>query len=128
MLRGCLCNSFFPRKASLWNSLPIECFPLTYNLNGFRFFLKRFPVRFNICVLLFLVTPCLVVAVQPCKEWTQSKKNKNLAKPSYFYLASENLVSCTLSSFTVYLGPQFWREVCLIPCYTEIMLTLFNKV
>ena len=27
-------NSFFPRTARLWNSLPIECFPLTYNLNG----------------------------------------------------------------------------------------------
>ena len=25
-------NSFFPRTARLWNSLPIECFPLTYNL------------------------------------------------------------------------------------------------
>ena len=27
-------NSFFPRTAKLWNSLPIECFPLTYNLSG----------------------------------------------------------------------------------------------
>ena len=25
-------NSFFPRIASLWNFLPIECFPLTYDL------------------------------------------------------------------------------------------------
>ena len=25
-------NSFFPRTARLWNSLPIECFPLTYDL------------------------------------------------------------------------------------------------
>ena len=29
-------NSFFPRTARLWNSLPIECFPLTYDLSGFR--------------------------------------------------------------------------------------------
>ena len=28
-------NSFFSRTARLWNSLPIECFPLTYTLNGF---------------------------------------------------------------------------------------------
>ena len=28
-------NSFFPRTARLWNSLPIECFSLTYNLNDF---------------------------------------------------------------------------------------------
>ena len=29
-------NSIFPRTARLWNSLPIECFPLTYNLNGLK--------------------------------------------------------------------------------------------
>ena len=29
-------NSFFPRAAILWNSLPIECLPLTYDLNGFK--------------------------------------------------------------------------------------------
>ena len=29
-------NSFFPRTARLRNSLPIECFPLTYDLNGFK--------------------------------------------------------------------------------------------
>ena len=50
-------NSFFPRTARLWHSLPIECFPLTYDLSGF-----------NLFVLPFLVTPCLVVAVQPCME------------------------------------------------------------
>ena len=33
--------SFFPCKARLWNSLPIECFPLTYNLNGFKFRINR---------------------------------------------------------------------------------------
>ena len=29
-------NSFFHRTARLWDSLPIECFPLTYDLNGFN--------------------------------------------------------------------------------------------
>ena len=29
-------NSFVLYTARLWNSLPIECFPLTYNLNGFN--------------------------------------------------------------------------------------------
>ena len=29
-------NSFFPLTARLYNSLPIECFSLTYNLNGFK--------------------------------------------------------------------------------------------
>ena len=29
-------NSFFPHKSRLWNSLPIECFLLTYDLNGLK--------------------------------------------------------------------------------------------
>ena len=29
-------NSFLPRTARPWNSLPIECFPLTYDLNRFK--------------------------------------------------------------------------------------------
>ena len=29
-------NSFFPRTAKPWNSLLIECFPLTYDLSGFK--------------------------------------------------------------------------------------------
>ena len=29
-------NSFFPRTSRLCNSLPIECFPLTYDLSGFK--------------------------------------------------------------------------------------------
>ena len=35
-------NSFFPRTARLWNSLPIECFPLTYDLNGFKSRVNRY--------------------------------------------------------------------------------------
>ena len=70
-------NSFFPHTARLWNSLSIECFPLTYYLSGFKSRINRhllivgsFWADFlyiccNICVLLFLVIPCLVVAVQP---------------------------------------------------------------
>ena len=34
-------NSFFPRMAQLWNSLPIECFPLTYDLSGFKSRINR---------------------------------------------------------------------------------------
>ena len=34
-------NSFFPRTARLWNSLPIECFLLTYDLNGFKSRINR---------------------------------------------------------------------------------------
>ena len=34
-------NSFFPRTAKLWSSLPIECFPLTYDLSGFKSRINR---------------------------------------------------------------------------------------
>ena len=30
-------SSFFSHTARFWNSLPIECFPLTYDLNGFKY-------------------------------------------------------------------------------------------
>ena len=78
-------NSFFPRTAGLWKSLPIECFPLTYDLSDFkcrisrhlfRFFLNRFPVCCNLFVFLFLVTPCLVVAVQTWSESQLKKKSR----------------------------------------------------
>ena len=35
-------NSFFPRTARPWNSLPIECFPLAYDLSGFKFRINRY--------------------------------------------------------------------------------------
>ena len=34
-------NSFFPCTAKLWNSLPIEYFPLTYDLSGFKSRINR---------------------------------------------------------------------------------------
>ena len=34
-------NSLFLRTARLWNSLPIECFPLTYDLSGFKSRINR---------------------------------------------------------------------------------------
>ena len=34
-------KSFFPRTARLWNSQPIESFPLTYNLNGLKSRINR---------------------------------------------------------------------------------------
>ena len=34
-------DSFFPHTARLWNSLPIECFHLTYDLSGFKCRINR---------------------------------------------------------------------------------------
>ena len=57
-------NSFFPCTARLSNSLPTECFCLTYDLGGFKSSINkrlfnRFPVSPNLFVLLFVVTPCM---------------------------------------------------------------------
>ena len=40
--KGIYVNSFFPHTARLWNSLHIECFPLAYDLNGFKSRIKRY--------------------------------------------------------------------------------------
>ena len=34
-------NSFFPHMARLWNSLPMECFPYTYDLSGLKSRINR---------------------------------------------------------------------------------------
>ena len=39
--KGVYVNSFFPCTAKLWNSLSIECFPLTYDLSGFKSRINR---------------------------------------------------------------------------------------
>ena len=41
-------NSFFLRIARLWNSLPIECFPLTYDLSGFKSKINRHLLTLNV--------------------------------------------------------------------------------
>ena len=64
-------NSFFHRTARLWNFLPIECFRLTYDINGFKSRINRhllmegsFETDFLYTFIFFLVTPCLIVAVK----------------------------------------------------------------
>ena len=37
-------NNFFLCTARLWNSLPIKCFPLTYDLNDFKFRINKYIV------------------------------------------------------------------------------------
>ena len=67
-------NSFLPPTARLWNSLPIECFPLTYDLIGFKSRINRhlltvgsfksdFLYALIFFVLLFLVILCLIAVV-----------------------------------------------------------------
>ena len=88
---------FFPRTARLWNFLPIEFFSLTYDLSGLkyriRFFLNRFPVYFNLFVLLFLVTPCLVVAVEPCIKGILINKKRLLCWETFWDISDSDSMS-----------------------------------
>ena len=72
-------NSFFPCTVRLWSSLPIECFPLAYDLNGIKSRISRHILTLGcvqtdflhaliFCTSFFFATPCLIVAVQPCME------------------------------------------------------------
>ena len=46
-------NSVFPRRARLWHSLPVECFHLTYGLNGLKSRINRHLLKFNRLLLAF---------------------------------------------------------------------------
>ena len=120
MLQGCLCQHFFfPRTAKLWNSLPIECFRLTYNLNGFNSWINRhlltvgsFPVCCNLFVLLFLVISCLLVALKPWLECIPIEKKKERRKRKRSETISdnwkpfENNGKCVLFHFKSSFCPQ----------------------
>ena len=68
--------------------MPINC----------RFFLNGFAVCFNLFVLLFLVTPCLVVAVQPCMEWISIKINWGFFHNFYRHYHHFNAIFITLNN------------------------------
>ena len=53
------------------------------------FVLDRFPVYFNLFVLLFLIIPCLVVTVQSCMEWIPIIKKVTEASHIFFFKKSE---------------------------------------
>ena len=56
-----------------------------------RFFLNRFPVCFNLFVFLFLVTPCIVVAVQFFLKWIPIKKRNLSSLLDVFLLVIYNI-------------------------------------
>ena len=43
LLQGCHVNSIFPCTVRLWNYLHKECYPLTYDLDDFKFRIIRHP-------------------------------------------------------------------------------------
>ena len=116
MLQGCLVNSFFPCTARLWNCLPnrmlssdLRCKWLTsFNC---MFFLKRFLVCFNLFVLLFLVTSCLIVAVQSCMEWIPILK--------------KHISICDASETSVYVPNFTFRQFQWLVCILLVLNVLF---
>ena len=61
-------NSFFPHIARLWNSLPIECFPVTYDVNAFKPRITRY-----LLYVLHEFTPVLTKCLAPSNN--QSNQN-----------------------------------------------------
>ena len=53
-------SRIFPRTARLWNSLPLEWFPLTYDLSGFKSRINRHPSRVSVKFLMAGETKCMV--------------------------------------------------------------------
>ena len=79
-------SSVFPHTARLKNSLLAKCFPLIYDLKGFKSRVSRHllfwslsdPLSYILFIFfLFLVIPYLLVAVQPCMELNPIKKSRN---------------------------------------------------
>ena len=69
MLQGCLCQQFLSSHS--W----------TLEFSAYRmFFFDLWSVSCNIFCFFFLVTPWLVVAVQPCIGWIPIKKKKKKKK------------------------------------------------
>ena len=64
-------NNLFLCTATLWNSLPAECFLCLWSKRHIlvlRFFKGAFMYAFHLFILLFLTTFCLAVAIKPCLE------------------------------------------------------------
>ena len=103
----------------LWNYLPIECFLLTYDPNRrikqtppfiCWFFMGRFFVCFDLFVLL-LVTPYLIVAVQPCMSVIIYifiiYIYRNI---SYCFMYFIYISSCFSTTGQFMAAKQWWRE------------------
>ena len=66
-------NSFFPRTASLWNSLPGACFPPSYNLDCFK---RNINSYLQLPWVIFIFNVFLLVA--PYHEWLLALFGANL--------------------------------------------------
>ena len=117
-------NSFFACAGKLWNSFSEECFPLIYDLNGFKSrvnkhllfvcsFWSAFQYDFHLCFF-FLVTPCLVGVAQLCmkKNWTERERHNKII------IQSNNFISVHFSVDTgKYLFTKIYVLVNEMKCF-----------
>ena len=86
--KGVYVNSFFPHTARLWNSLPIEFFPLTYDLNGFKSRMNRHLLTVilskHISCMLYFFRASFSCISMPCSGcWTLHGVNPNFKKVTW---------------------------------------------
>ena len=89
------------------------------SLGSYKFLCRDFLYTLNLFVLLFLVTPCLVVAVQPWREWIPIKKAQLLRQSSKFFKevdASKNGTRSFMNHFQYFLShPKIvarrWKQI-----------------
>ena len=69
-------NNCFPCTARLWNSLFIECFPLTYSLNGFKSRINRVKRSALMITVKLSSIFSVFIALQCLKNWNFNEWNK----------------------------------------------------
>ena len=80
-------NRFFPHTAKLWNSLPIECFPLTCDLSGLKSRINRhlLTVVLSTQISCMLQSFCASFVLHASQRlfsltWSESQLKKNTTK------------------------------------------------
>ena len=101
-------NSFFPRTASLWNSLHLKCLPLTYDLNGFKFRIKKHLLTVGSFWRYFLHAFCASFSCNsmPCRgcsatNITKNKPSLSLTSPSFAVISSRSVKKKIRKTFSI---------------------------
>ena len=123
MLQGCLYKDFFPCTARLCIYMELSAYRMTHSLTHDKTvgcFLNRFPICFNLFLLLFFVTLCPVVAVQPSME----------SIPTFFFLKTFSIVwhirKFFVSHWSVHLESlKYYRSLKIKRYHQQIVLHCF---
>ena len=116
-------SSFFPHTAILWNSLPVSCFPATYNLSQFKRNINSHLSTFWFPLLLSplpLFSPHLE---WPVKALWLATTHKQILKTTMHYLPYSG-VFIKLNATLVGEAP-FKKQVCNLSADQLISVFLF---